>query len=123
MTRTQRTPQQVMDDATWGVFQAGYRDGFGADADHLKNPDDIDACLACGFTFFTIDPGDHVDPSADTALPRPAPGQIQRPALGPNSKAPPPTAKPPTPTKPSASKPPPARSTSPSPPKTSSAPP
>lgn len=66
MTRTQRTPDNVMDDACWGVFQAGYRDGFGADADHLKNTDDIDVCLAAGFTFYTIDPGDHVDSSADT---------------------------------------------------------
>ncbi|MCB0196014.1 MAG: hypothetical protein KDJ65_28950, partial [Anaerolineae bacterium] len=34
--RTGRTPQSVMDDAMWGVFQEGWRDGFGADADHLK---------------------------------------------------------------------------------------
>src|SRR5262245_61084263 len=33
-TRTGRTPRQVMDDAMWGVFQEGWRDGFGADADH-----------------------------------------------------------------------------------------
>ncbi|MCB0176561.1 MAG: hypothetical protein KDJ97_39040, partial [Anaerolineae bacterium] len=34
--RTGRTPQGVMDDAMWGVFQEGWRGGFGADADHLK---------------------------------------------------------------------------------------
>ena len=61
MTRTGRTPQQVMDDATWGIFAEGWQDGFGADADHLKTPADTDACLAAGFTFFTIDPGAHVD--------------------------------------------------------------
>src|SRR5215218_5374465 len=33
MERTGRTPQQVMDDATWGVFAEGWRDGFVADAD------------------------------------------------------------------------------------------
>ncbi|MDP3046164.1 MAG: tagaturonate epimerase family protein [Chloroflexota bacterium] len=65
MTRTGRTPQQVMDDATWGIFAEGWRDGVGADADHLKSAADIDACAAAGFTFFTIDPGDHVDNSAD----------------------------------------------------------
>ena len=65
MTRTGRTPQQVMDDATWGMFAEGWRDGVGADADHLKTAADIDACAAAGFTFFTIDPGDHVDDSAD----------------------------------------------------------
>ncbi|HUU54574.1 MAG TPA: tagaturonate epimerase family protein [Armatimonadota bacterium] len=66
MTRTGRTPDQVMDTAVFGVFQEGYRDGFGADADHLKNADDIDATLAAGFTMFTIDPGDHVDNEAET---------------------------------------------------------
>ncbi len=65
--RTGRAPQQVMDDATWGVFQEGWRQGFGADADHLKTTADIDACAAAGYTFFTIDPGEHVDNSAHTA--------------------------------------------------------
>jgi hypothetical protein len=66
MTRTGRTPQQVMDDATWGIFQEGWRGGVGADADHLKTTDDMDICLAVGFTFFTIDPGEHVDNRAET---------------------------------------------------------
>jgi hypothetical protein len=67
MARTGRTPQQVMDDATWGIFQEGWREKFGADADHLKTPEDIDACLAAGYTFFTIDPGAYVDNRAETA--------------------------------------------------------
>jgi hypothetical protein len=67
MTRTGRTPQQVMDDATWGIFQEGWRHGMGADADHLKTTDDIDSCAAAGFTFFTIDPGEHVNNFAETA--------------------------------------------------------
>ncbi|HUT33559.1 MAG TPA: tagaturonate epimerase family protein [Planctomycetota bacterium] len=67
MTRTGRTPQQVLDDAMWGVFQEGFREGFGADADHLKTTKDIDACSAAGFTLFTIDPGQHVDDAADAA--------------------------------------------------------
>src|SRR5262245_11081637 len=29
--RTGRTPQEVMDDALWGIFEEGWRDGFGAD--------------------------------------------------------------------------------------------
>jgi tagaturonate epimerase len=66
MARTGRTPQQVMDDATWGTFQEGWNAGVGADADHLKTTADIDACAAAGFTFFTIDPGEHVDGAADT---------------------------------------------------------
>lgn len=62
--RTRRTPQQVMDDATWGVFQTGWHAPWGADADHLKTSDDIDSFLDAGFTFFTIDPGEHVDNAA-----------------------------------------------------------
>ena len=64
MTRTQRTPEDVMDAATWGVMEEGYRDGFGADADHLKVEADIDCTWAVGFRMFTIDPGDHVDNAA-----------------------------------------------------------
>ena len=66
MTRTGRTPQQVMDDATWGMFQENWQGGFGADADHLKTSQDIDACLAAGYTFFTIDPGAYVDNRAES---------------------------------------------------------
>ena len=47
-TRTGRSPQQVVDDAMWGVFQEGWQDGYGADADHLKTVDDIDRCAAAG---------------------------------------------------------------------------
>jgi hypothetical protein len=65
--RTGRTQQQVLDDAMWGVFQEGWLDPWGADADHLKTPDDVDAFAAAGYTFYTIDPGDHVDNAAHTA--------------------------------------------------------
>jgi hypothetical protein len=65
--RTGRTPQEVMDDAMWSVFQEGWSEGFGADADHLKTTDDIDVCAAAGYTFYTIDPGEHVDDEANTA--------------------------------------------------------
>lgn len=69
MTRTGRAPQAVIDDATWGSFEAGWTDGQGADADHLKTAADITACAAAGFTMFTIDPGEHVDPRADAGGP------------------------------------------------------
>jgi hypothetical protein len=65
--RTGRTPQDVMDDATWGVLEEGWRLPWGADADHLKKEADVEAFAAAGFTFFTIDPGDHVDDDAHTA--------------------------------------------------------
>ena len=67
MTRTGRTPQQVMDDAAWGIFAEGWQEAHGADADHLKNPADLDACLKVGYTFFTIDPGAHVENRAESA--------------------------------------------------------
>ncbi|MGW8178702.1 MAG: tagaturonate epimerase family protein, partial [bacterium] len=64
--RTGRNPQGVVDDAIWGVLQEGWDQGYGADADHLKTTADIDLCVDAGYTFFTIDPGDHVDDGADS---------------------------------------------------------
>ncbi len=69
MTRTGRTPQQVMDDALWGMVAEGWQGGFGADADHLMTEQDVDACLACGYTFYTIDPRAHVDDRVEHASP------------------------------------------------------
>lgn len=60
MDRLGRSPQQVLDDATFGVLQAGWDRALGADADHLKSTAEIDRCLAAGFTSFTLDPGEHV---------------------------------------------------------------
>lgn len=60
LTRTQRTPEDVMDAAVWAVYQEGYKDGFGADADHLKTVADVDRLVKAGFTMFTIDPSDHI---------------------------------------------------------------
>jgi hypothetical protein len=65
--RTGRSPQDVMDDALWGAFQEGWREPWGADADHLKTTADVDLCAAAGYTFYTVDPGDHVDNEAHSA--------------------------------------------------------
>lgn len=65
MTRTSRTPAQVMEDALRGAETSGWTGVVGADADHLKTPADVDATAAVGFTFFTIDPSGHVDQRAD----------------------------------------------------------
>jgi hypothetical protein len=65
--RTGRTPQQVLDDAMWGAFQEGWCEPWGADADHLKTPADVDLCVAAGYSFYTIDPGDHVENEAHCA--------------------------------------------------------
>jgi hypothetical protein len=66
MDRARRSAQEVIDDATWGVFAMNYRDGFGSDADHLKSTAVIDTAVAAGFTGFTLDPGDGVDNEAQT---------------------------------------------------------
>ena len=66
LTRTNRTPGEVMDAAVWSVFQEGYHNGFGADADHLKTKDDIDLMVKNGFTMFTFDPSKYVHNEADT---------------------------------------------------------
>jgi hypothetical protein len=65
--RTGRSPQQVMDEAMWGVFQEGWREPWGADADHLMTTADVDVCVAAGYTFYTVDPGAHVDNEAHDA--------------------------------------------------------
>jgi tagaturonate epimerase len=67
MERTGRSPREVLDDATWGVFAEGWKEGFGADADHLKTTEDVDACVAAGYSFFTFDPGEYVDDAAEAA--------------------------------------------------------
>jgi hypothetical protein len=66
MTRTSRSPAQVMGDALEGARAAGWGGPIGADADHLKTPADVDATAAAGFTYFTIDPSGFVDPQADS---------------------------------------------------------
>lgn len=64
--RTGRTPPQVMDDARRAVEQAQWDAAWGADADHLKTADDLPPFVEAGYTFFTVDPGEHVDNAADT---------------------------------------------------------
>lgn len=60
MDRLGRSPQEVLDDATFGCVEEGWHGRVGADADHLKSVAEIDRCLDAGFTLFTLDPGDHV---------------------------------------------------------------
>jgi hypothetical protein len=61
MNRTGRSPQQVMDEVVWGVFEEDWQDGFGADADHLKTKQDIAACFTAGYTWYTLDPSEYVN--------------------------------------------------------------
>ena len=52
---TKRTYTEVVDAATFAVFQEGYEDGYGFDGDHLKQIDEINMALDCGATMITLD--------------------------------------------------------------------
>jgi hypothetical protein len=62
--RTGRNPQIVLDDAMWGVFEMGWRESWGADADHVKNIEDLSHFIAAGYSFYTFDPNEYVDNDA-----------------------------------------------------------
>lgn len=65
MTRTQRSPEEVIAAAQRSLAAANFTDPWGADADHLKTTEDIDKTAAAGFTFFTLDPSPFVNNKAD----------------------------------------------------------
>ncbi|MCE5272978.1 tagaturonate epimerase family protein, partial [bacterium] len=62
--RTERKPQDVIDDAGWGAFQAGWTDTFAADADHIKQVHEVLDCWRKGYTMFTIDASEHIELAA-----------------------------------------------------------
>jgi len=64
--RLNRTPQEVMTAAVWSLFAENWRLPWGADADHVKEPEHLAPYVAAGYTFYTIDPSDHVDNAAHT---------------------------------------------------------
>lgn len=61
---TGRTYRDVIDDACFLVFQAGYTGGYGADGDHLKTIPDIESALAAGMTMITLDLSEVMRPQA-----------------------------------------------------------
>jgi hypothetical protein len=65
-TRTGRSLQQVMEDAKRAVEAAQWDAPWGADADHLKSVEELQPFVEAGYTFFTVDPGEHVDNAADS---------------------------------------------------------
>jgi hypothetical protein len=64
--RTGRNPQVVLDDAMWSVFEMGWCEPWGADADHVKEIADLDSFISAGYSFYTIDPNIYVDDDAHT---------------------------------------------------------
>ena len=57
---TERGYEDVLDSATFYVFRDGYKDGFGADGDHLKKPEEIEYALGLGFSMITLDCSEHI---------------------------------------------------------------
>ena len=59
-SRTGRTMQDVVDDATWGCLESGYQSSWGADADHLKDLIHLKEAAESGYSMYTIDLSDHI---------------------------------------------------------------
>lgn len=64
---TNRTYEDVLDAATWAVFQEGYRRPWGADGDHLKSADWVQTAVKLGYTMITADVSDSIRKDFDTA--------------------------------------------------------
>ncbi len=69
LTLTGRTFQGVVDDVTFLVFQAGYTDGYGADADHLKTLEHIGMAIDSGMTMITLDLSEVMRPQVASMSP------------------------------------------------------
>ena len=61
ITRTESSLQKVLDNALWGCVEVGHEGPFGADADHIKDLDNLQEAINCGFKLYTLDPSDHIN--------------------------------------------------------------
>jgi hypothetical protein len=57
---TGRTYEEVLDAATWAVFQEGFARPWGADGDHLKTEDWVRRAVGVGFSMVTADVSDFI---------------------------------------------------------------
>lgn len=57
---TGRGYDNVLDNATFAVFRAGFTRGFGADGDHLKTDEEIEYALQSGYTMITLDCSEYI---------------------------------------------------------------
>jgi tagaturonate epimerase len=64
---TNRTYEDVLDSATWAVFQEGYRRPWGADGDHLKSEDWVKKAVKLGYSMITADVSDGIHKEFDGA--------------------------------------------------------
>jgi tagaturonate epimerase len=71
LERTRRTFADVLAAAARGVEETGWSEPWGADADHLRTPEEVRSAVDAGFTMLTLDPSAHVgkpDRDLDAAL-------------------------------------------------------
>jgi len=61
---TRRTFSRVLDAATFAAFRMGWRDGFGADGDHVKTAQEVQYALDTGMTMITLDCSEHIHADA-----------------------------------------------------------
>ncbi|MEN3185319.1 MAG: tagaturonate epimerase family protein [Atribacterota bacterium] len=66
LERTQRTFQDVLLGAVWGILESGYQGPFGADADHVKEEKYLLEARNLGFSMYTLDVSENVAYSALT---------------------------------------------------------
>ena len=66
LTLLNRNYDEVLDCVTFSVYREGFRRGFGADGDHLKNPKEIEYALNSGYTMITLDCSEHIHNNVET---------------------------------------------------------
>ncbi|WP_117161498.1 tagaturonate epimerase family protein [Paraliobacillus sp. X-1268] len=66
LTLTNRSMIDILDAAAFAVFQEGYKDGYGADGDHIKLEKDIEYALSLGISFLTLDCSDQIRNDLET---------------------------------------------------------
>lgn len=52
---------EAVDAATWGVFETGYKEGYGANAEGLKSEEDIVKALLYGYSMIGLDCSDKIN--------------------------------------------------------------
>ncbi len=67
LTLTNRSMNDMLDAAAFAVFQEGYKGGYGADGDHIKEEKDIEYALSLGVSMLTLDCSDQIKKNIDTA--------------------------------------------------------
>ena len=66
MQRTGRSAIDVIKNASDALRKATYQGIWGADADHIRSQEEVNAAAGAKFVIYTIDPSDHVDFSIDS---------------------------------------------------------